>query len=139
MKTTQFVLAALLFTAAASCDDRKDNKMNDDNYTTTGSTAGRDVVAPADNTSTFRSEMEEYRVRLNKRIEELDNEIEEKRRERKIEKQKEKIEDLDNEIREREGRRNDVKDRLERLEDQTEEGWADFKREMEDVFEEVGD
>lgn len=134
MKSTRLILPALLLCAVIGCDNRKRDNTDDSYMNPNGASTAGGVVAPADNTRTFSDEVEDYRVRTNQRINQLENEIEEARRERKLEKDRKRIENYDDRIRDRELRRKTFQQRLDRLENQTEEGWENFKKEMDELF-----
>ena len=84
--------------------------------------------------STFSRDLEAYRLRISTRINELDDQITEWRRERKAERNEKKQRDYDERIAKRERLRNDFKERLEKLKTQTEDGWQKFKSDMDNFF-----
>lgn len=132
MKTINYVFASLLFIAACN-NNRHDNHDRNDTGTTgaTGSTTGR---VETDEESNFEKEMEDYRYRLNKRMDELKADIERAQRERKMERDIKKQKRYDVRIEEREKRHRSFQQTLDRLETQTEQGWHNFKEEVNDLF-----
>ncbi len=87
------------------------------------------------NRNRFDEEVSQLQSRINQRIQELNAEIDEARREREAEKNEKKWRNYDDRIANRELRRKNFQDRLDRLKTQTQEGWQEFKSDVEDVFE----
>ncbi len=79
-------------------------------------------------------ERDDYRGRMNTRVQELDMEIEEDKRMAKSEKDAKKRLEYENRIREKESRKSKFQESMNRLEQQTEEGWRNFKTEMDELF-----
>jgi hypothetical protein len=133
MRTINYLLASLLLLTACNNNERRYNDGHNNTATTgsTGSTTGR---VETDDESKFEKEMEDYRYRLNKRIDELKADIEKTQRERKMERDIKKQRRYDARIEERERRRKSFQETLDRLETQTEEGWQNFKQDMNNLF-----
>jgi hypothetical protein len=89
---------------------------------------------PARRDTVFVREREVYRSRLTKRMERLNDEIEAARRERTDEKDINKKRDHETRIARRERTRQDLRERMDRLEAQTEAGWENFKKDLDDLF-----
>ena len=79
-------------------------------------------------------EWEEYRARINNRIREIEQNIEERRAMREAEKDAKKQKEYDTDIEKREKRRSEFQQKLDNFEVRAKEGWANFKAEIDELF-----
>lgn len=129
MKYPFLLILTSLLALLSGCNDRRPGDPTVEN-------TAPEIVAPdtADNRGVFAEEREQYRYRISRRLNELEGEIEEARKRRQAEKNRMKSKEYNTRIEERERRRKTFEERLAQLEKQTEEGWQNFKAELEDLF-----
>jgi hypothetical protein len=131
--TGLFISTALLLT---SCDgdgtrnDRHDDTREVNNVDVDRTTSGNVEIETRD----YRKERDDYNVRMNTRLGELDNEIEELRKERAAEKDKVRVKEYDIKIEQRERSRKGLKERLNNAANKADAEWDEFKRDVDNFF-----
>lgn len=90
--------------------------------------------AGVDSSQLNKPEWEEYRTRINNRINEINNNLAERRALRNAEKDVKKQKEYDVEIEEREKRKTEFQQKLDNFEARAKEGWEKFKAELDDLF-----
>jgi hypothetical protein len=127
-KLNHFIALGLVsFAFACSNDNKPDNAppaepvITQDNARVDSSVAGD-------------PERDEYRMRINNRINEIEHNIEERRAMREAEKDVKKQKEYDVEIERNEKRKGEFKQKLDNFEARAKEGWANFKTELDELF-----
>jgi hypothetical protein len=126
----KFLLLLLLVFFLTGCDNNR-NDEHDVHKTPPAVVLQDEHDRDTTRIRSFAEQRDEYRIRLNKRITELKEEIE---TEKRIRKANSGDKDSEDRIARREERRRNFQERLDRLETQTETGWQNFKTELDDLF-----
>jgi hypothetical protein len=153
MKNVKHLLLTPLLISFFACSDTRTNDDRDGNIdrdrdrdagTTgyNGSTSGNvesstssTMYTPTVTTeSDFSSEWNDYRNRMNTRIDELDRDIDNYKERRRVEKNSKRVKEYDVDIERRENRRTEFKNRMNNFEARTKQNWQEFKTELDDLF-----
>lgn len=81
-----------------------------------------------------RAEMDEYRIRIRNRIDEMQRDLDEIRARRKAEKNKKKQQEYDLELEKGENNRKALQEKFDHMGEKMESEWKEFKRELDDFF-----
>jgi hypothetical protein len=148
MKNTKTILLAALSISIFACNDTKNDTRDTESTTgstgySTGSTANTgnmgsttgSTMGSVDTSGTYMNkEWDDYRSRMNRRIDELENDISEAKERRRAEKNAKRIKEYDVDIERREKRRTEFQENVDNFEARSKESWQKFKAELDDLF-----